>query len=103
MAKVCISGYYGYDSIGNELVLMSVVNALRRQAEDMEIVVFSGNPAKTREDFDVIAVNRDDWNMVKSELKTADLLISGGGHLLRETSDLQVLKYYLKVIKAALR
>lgn len=103
MAKVCISGYYGYDSIGNELVLMSVVNSLRRQAEDMEIVVFSANPAKTREDFDVTAVNRDDWNMVKNELKTADLLISGGGHLLRETGDLEVMKYYLKIIKTALR
>lgn len=103
MAKVCISGYYGYDSIGNELVLMSMVNALRHQSENMEIVVFSGNPAKTREDFDVIAVDRDDWNMIKDELRTADLLISGGGHLLRETADLDVLKYYLKVIKTALR
>ncbi len=103
MAKVCISGYYGYDSIGNELVLMSMVNALRRQSENMEIVVFSGNPAKTGEDFDVVAVNRDDWNMVKTELKTADLLISGGGHLLREDANMDVLKYYLKVIKTALR
>lgn len=103
MAKVCISGYYGYDSIGNELVLMSMVNALRHQSENMEIVVFSGNPAKTQEDFDVIAVDRDDWNMMKDELKTADLLISGGGHLLRETADLDALKYYLKVIKTALR
>lgn len=103
MAKVCISGYYGYDSIGNELVLMSMVNALRHQSENMEIVVFSGNPAKTREDFDVTAVDRDDWNMVKNELKTADLLISGGGHLLREDANMDVLKYYLKVIKTALR
>lgn len=103
MAKVCISGYYGYDSIGNELVLMSMVNALRQQSENMEIVVFSGNPAKTREDFDVIAVDRDDWNMVKNELKTADLLISGGGHLLKETANMDVLKYYLKVIKTALQ
>ncbi|KAF5037185.1 Polysaccharide pyruvyl transferase [anaerobic digester metagenome] len=103
MAKVCISGYYGYDSIGNELVLMSMVNALRRQSENMEIVVFSGNPTKTEEDFDVIAVDRDNWNMVKSELKTADLLISGGGHLLREDANMDVLKYYLKVIKTALR
>lgn len=103
MAKVCISGYYGYDSIGNELVLMSMVNALRRQSENMEIVVFSGNPTKTEEDFDVIAVDRDDWNMVKSELKTADLLISGGGHLLREDANMDLLKYYLKVIKTAMR
>lgn len=103
MAKVCISGYYGYESIGNDLVLMSLVDFLRRQGEDMEIVVFSANPAKTREEFDVVAVNRDDWNMVKSELKSADLLISGGGHLLRETSDMEAIKYYLKVIKTALR
>ena len=103
MAKVCISGYYGYGSTDHELVLMSLIGALRRQDENMEIVVFSADPAKTEEEFDVIAVGRNDQEAVKREIRSADLLISGGGNLLKETADLQELKYYLKVIKTALR
>lgn len=103
MAKVCISGYYGYGSADHELILMSLINVLRRQDENMEIVVFSADPTKTEDEFDVIAVNHDSWDAIKRELRSADLLISGGGNLLQETDDLQELKYYLKVIKTALR
>ncbi|MGM9566887.1 MAG: polysaccharide pyruvyl transferase family protein [Clostridia bacterium] len=103
MAKVCISGYYGYGSADHELVLMGLISALRRQDENMEIVVFSADPAKTEDEFDVNAVQRDQWEALKRELRSSDLLISGGGHLLKETADLQELKYYLKVIKSALR
>lgn len=102
MAKVCISGYYGYDSIEHEFVLLSLVNALRRQANDMEIVVFSAAPEKTEDAFDVIAVDSANQEQVKRELKTADLLICGGGYLLKETEDLGDIKYYVKLIKTAL-
>ena len=102
MAKVCISGYYGYGSTDHELVLMSLIGTLRRQDENMEIVVFSADPGKTEDEFDVTAVSRDSWEAVKREIRSSDLLISGGGNLLKETADLQELKYYLKVIKTAL-
>lgn len=100
MAKVCISGHYGYDRVENELMLMSMVGSLRRQDENTEIVVFSANAAQTEADLDVVAVNRD-YETVRKELRDADLLIVGGGHLLKETADLADIKYYLRVIKAA--
>lgn len=101
MAKVCISGYYGYDRVENELMLMSMVNALRRQDENMEIVVFSANVAQTEADYDVLAFGRDNWDDIRKELRGADLLIVGGGHLLKETADLADIKYYLKLMKMA--
>ena len=100
MAKVCISGHYGYDRVENELMLMSMVGALRRQDENTEIVVFSANTAQTEADLDVVAMSRD-FDTVRKELRNADLLIVGGGHLLKETADLADIKYYLKVIKTA--
>lgn len=103
MAKVCISGYYGYGSADQGLMLLSLVQALRRLDENMEIVVFSADTAETQDEFEVAAVSRDDWEAMKREMRSADLLISGGGHLLKETADLQEMKYYLKVIKTALR
>lgn len=103
MAKVCISGYYGYGRVENELMLMSMVGALRHPDEDTEIVVFSANAAQTETDHDVIALNRDQWEDIRKELRSADLLIVGGGHLLKETEDLADIKYYLKMIKTAQR
>lgn len=103
MAKVCISGYYGYDRVENELMLMSMVGALRHLDENMEIVVFSANVAQTERDHDVIALGRDNLDEIRKELRSADLLIVGGGHLLKETEDLADIKYYLKVIKTAQR
>ena len=103
MAKVCISGYYGFDDMDQELNLMSMVDSLRRQAEDMEITVFSADPAKTEGDLDVAAVGRDQWDQIHKELTSADLLIVGGGLLMKETSDLGDIKYYIKMIKTALR
>ncbi|MBQ1252324.1 MAG: polysaccharide pyruvyl transferase family protein, partial [Firmicutes bacterium] len=103
MAKVCISGYYGFDDMDQELNLMSMVDSLRRQAEDMEITVFSSDPAKTEGDLDVVAVGRDQWDQIHKELTSADLLIVGGGLLMKETSDLGDIKYYIKMIKMALR
>ena len=103
MAKVCISGQYGQGSADKELMLLSLIDVLRRLDSEMEIVVFSADPEQTREDFDVDAVKSDQWDAVRNELKSADLLISGGGELLKESSDLTDLKYYLRVIKTALR
>lgn len=101
MAKVCVSGYYGYGSIGDELMLKSMVNALRRQDEEIDIVVISASPEETAAEYGVRAVGREKWEEIRLELKTSDFLISGGGYLLKETNDLADLKYYLKVIKTA--
>lgn len=103
MAKVCISGYYGFDSVDHELTLMTMVNSLRRQDENMEITVFSADPVKTEGDFDVMAVGRDSWDKIHKEMASADLLIVGGGLLMKETADLGDIKYYIKMIKMALR
>lgn len=103
MAKVCISGHYGYGCIENELMLMSLVGALRHLDENMEISVFSANVAQTEADYDVIALGRDHSEELRKELRGADLLIVGGGHLLKETEDLADIKYYLKLIKMAQR
>lgn len=103
MAKVCISGHYGYGCIENELMLMSLVGALRHLDENMEIAVFSANVAQTEADYDVIALGRDRLEELRKELRGADLLIVGGGHLLKETEDFADIKYYLKLIKMAQR
>ena len=39
MTKVCISGYYGFDNVGDEAILLSMIENLRQEFPDIEIAV----------------------------------------------------------------
>jgi polysaccharide pyruvyl transferase CsaB len=101
MVKVVLSGYYGFDNIGDEAILYSIIQALRGAEPGIEITVLSHNPERTRQLYDVAAVDR--WRMkeVTAALKHADLLISGGGSLLQDVTGIKSLGYYLGVISLA--
>ena len=58
MYKILISGYYGFNNIGDESVLRAVVENLRARLPDIEITVLSHSPAETAEKFGVRAVPR---------------------------------------------
>lgn len=96
--KIVISGYCGFNNLGDEAVLYSMLQALRRKVPDLEVTVLSNDPPATTRDYGVRAVDR--WNMreVAGSIRRADLLISGGGSLLQDVTGLQSLLYYLGVI-----
>ena len=99
--KIVISGYYGFDNCGDEAVLLSIIHCLKQLRPDVRITVLSGNPEKTRNLYGVEAVNR--WNpiIIKRELLTSSLLISGGGSLLQDVTSAKSPLYYLGVIMFA--
>ena len=43
MIRILISGYYGFNNIGDESILSAVVENLREKLEDIEITVLSKN------------------------------------------------------------
>ena len=77
--RVVLSGYFGFDNVGDEAILFSIIRALRNLEPTIEITVLSNNPAETAATYGVNTVNR--WNIaeVRAALKSADGLISGGG------------------------
>ncbi|MEG6615160.1 polysaccharide pyruvyl transferase CsaB [Peptococcaceae bacterium 1198_IL3148] len=101
MAKVVLSGYYGFDNIGDEAILYSIIQALRDSQPEIEITVLSHNPDRTKQLYNVAAVNRWQFKEVTATLRNADLLISGGGSLLQDVTGLKSLGYYLGVIALA--
>ncbi|MTI80565.1 MAG: polysaccharide pyruvyl transferase CsaB [Firmicutes bacterium] len=101
MAKVVLSGYYGFDNIGDEAILFSIIQALRNKEPEVEITVLSNNPERTETLYKVKAVNRWRLNQVAEVLKNSDLLISGGGSLLQDVTGVKSLGYYLGVILLA--
>ncbi|MCG0277423.1 MAG: polysaccharide pyruvyl transferase CsaB [Thermanaeromonas sp.] len=101
MAKVVISGYYGFGNLGDEAILYSMVQSLKNLDPGLEIVVLSHDPAGTEKILPVKAVDR--WRLpeVVRTLRRADLLISGGGSLFQDTTSARSLLYYLGILELA--
>ena len=52
MYRILISGYYGFNNIGDESILMAVVSSLREKLDDIEILLFPvGATAKVTQQF----------------------------------------------------
>jgi polysaccharide pyruvyl transferase CsaB len=94
---VVISGYYGFRNAGDEAILAALIDGLR----EATLVVLSGAPELTRREHGVEAVRRDDPAAVLAALHGADLVISGGGSLLQDTTGPGSIPYYLGIVAAA--
>lgn len=104
MARIAISGYYGFENAGDEAVLLSIIQALGTENTEnmpLEICVLSHNPQATAQRYGVEAVNRWSLKAIIQTLKSADVLISGGGSLLQDVTSKKSVAYYLGVIGIA--
>lgn len=101
MARIVLSGYYGFGNAGDESVLFSIIKELRRKKRSVQIVVLSNNPEQTSKAYKVEAVNRWCVTRVLGEILKADLVISGGGSLLQDTTGSKSILYYLGVVLLA--
>ena len=99
--RIVLSGYFGYDNVGDEAILFSIIRALRKLEQTVELTVLSNNPAETAATYGVNSVNR--WNIgeIRSALKKADGLISGGGSLMQDATSTKTIPYYAGIIKLA--
>ncbi|MEJ6950258.1 polysaccharide pyruvyl transferase CsaB [Natronospora cellulosivora (SeqCode)] len=95
MAKIIISGYYGFDNLGDEAILMSMIEAFKSIDKNLEITVLSNSPEKTSNEYGVDSINRNNILAFIKELKSADLFISGGGSLLQDVTGWKSIPFYL--------
>ncbi|MBQ7714196.1 MAG: polysaccharide pyruvyl transferase CsaB, partial [Oscillospiraceae bacterium] len=103
MYNILISGYYGFDNIGDESILRAVVNGIRARLPDCALTVLSHDPAATREKYGVEAVDRMSPLAILRAIRRCDMLISGGGSLLQDVTSSKSLHYYLAIIRLAKR
>lgn len=95
--KVVISGYYGFDNIGDEAVLKCIIDGLKEKGIE-EITVLSNDPDSTTKLYNVAAVNRNSFREVYNAIKSTDVVLSGGGSLIQDKTSSKSLWYYLGVM-----
>src|SRR4051794_10830826 len=100
--RVAVSGYYGCGNAGDEAVLAGIQEAFARQAGGrVRLVIFSQDPTATQRMHGLPAIERMSLTALRSTLKETDLLLSGGGSLLQDTTSMRSLLYYLWVVRLA--
>lgn len=99
--KILISGYYGFNNIGDESILRAVVDNLVSNLENIEITVLSNDPASTVEKYQVNAVDRKSLPAIVSSIRNCDILVSGGGSLLQDVTSKRSIFYYLSIMLIA--
>ena len=97
--KIVLSGYYGFENLGDEAILSYLINFLRDN--DIEPIVLSANPLLTTHTYNVKSINRADFKMVNKTIQSSDGLISGGGSLLQDKTSKKSLIYYLLIMVIA--
>jgi polysaccharide pyruvyl transferase CsaB len=98
---IIVSGYYGFDNLGDEAILEEIVAELKRVTQPNNIVVLSANPGKTAAQFGVRSELRTDLVLFNELCQQAKLFISGGGGLFQNTKSLgSVIFYALQIFVA---
>jgi polysaccharide pyruvyl transferase CsaB len=103
--RIALSGYYGCGNTGDEAVLAGIVESFARRAGPgaARFTVLSQDPADTEQRHGLRAVDRMNLSAVRGALRESDLLLSGGGSLLQDTTSVRSLIYYLWIARTGLR
>ena len=96
-----VSGYYGFNNNGDDALLLALCEDIKREKENARVLVLSHNPKETKKIYRTDAVNRVNVFALIKALKSAKVLLSGGGSLLQDETSSKSLWYYLSVIKLA--
>lgn len=96
-----ISGYYGYNNTGDELILKAVLSELKSINNKLNFVVLSANPKETELLHEVRSVYRFNPIRVIKEIRKSEILISGGGGLFQDVTSKKSIIYYLGIILIA--
>lgn len=94
---VLISGYYGFDNLGDEAILEAILQWFEKR-DDVHPVVLSSDPQATFDSYGVDSINRTSLWQILKRLGGAPVIIQGGGGLLQDKTSTRSLMYYLGIM-----
>lgn len=108
--KIALFGNFGVQNLGDDLILESLLNDY--QSKGHEVIVFCGQPAQLRKQFEVEAydffpggirslalglmnpMDREHWKQSKAALRSVDEVVIGGGGILVDRHPQAVLLWW---------
>ncbi|WP_317853994.1 polysaccharide pyruvyl transferase CsaB [Chakrabartyella piscis] len=99
--NVVMSGYYGFNNTGDEAIMISMHKNIQNLGDNYNITVLSNKPEETRDKYGIEAVYRFGVKDVFHAVKNCDVLLSGGGSLLQDSTSTRSLMYYLSITAMA--
>jgi len=98
---VFVSGYYGFDNLGDEAILEELCHELKQIVKPEEIMVLSASPEITASRYGVRSMQRKSLIELWTALAEARVFVSGGGGLFQNTRTLGSIFYYgLQILMA---
>ncbi len=98
---IVVSGYYGFDNLGDEAILEELIGELSEFVDKQNIVILSQNPEVTAARYGVRAQDRWQLADIASLLSQTRLFISGGGGLFQDTESVKSVIYYGGLVSMA--
>lgn len=97
MNKLFLIGYYGYQNIGDEVLLSAISGYLKTQGH-YDLSVLSYCAQETEAIHKVKAVSRSKGMSLLLNIFKTDAIISGGGSILQDTTSSKSLYYYAGIL-----
>ncbi len=91
---VIITGYYGFDNLGDEAILEELLHEVSSICSKDHIVVLSNHPERTTALYGIKSVNRWKWPEYIKLFSNASLLVSGGGGLFQDRTGPRSVIFY---------
>lgn len=98
--RLVLSGYFGFGNLGDEAILEATVASLRKHCPEVEITALMANPELAHSLAIQSVPRKSPWPVLRS-LAGCDLLLSGGGGLLQDSTGPGSVFYYLGVCALA--
>lgn len=100
--KIVLSGYYGFGNFGDEAILSAITRGLNANIPNLEISVLSNSKSVyLSKEFNIKCIPRMSPFAIIKAMLSADLIISGGGGLIQDSSGVGTIAYYLGIVKLA--
>jgi len=101
--RFLLSGYYGFDNIGDDALLQIIVAQLKTRYPFATIDALSAKPDETAHELGIVATPRWDQGAIRDAISEADVVLSGGGGLFQNATSLKSLLYYANIVRTAIR
>lgn len=98
--KILMSGYFGLDNLGDEAIFEAMVHNFREHCPEVELTALVASPDRARK-LGVKTVPRKKLPAILTALRQTDLLVSGGGGLIQDSTGVGSVVYYLGLIRLA--